>query len=576
MRRRPQRLLAVDVLEHRHLLATAAPLGFTTTPVSASEVGLSWEFAADDTSGVVIERRTGPAGGFVTLAVLTAGETIFTDTGCWAGTSYEYRAKARGPLGDSTYTAAQSATTPGVGADAYAVMIGLNAVPRSPTSTLVSFVDANGGGASHLLERSDDGVSWTVVASLGTATTWQDSGLEPGKTFWYRGRDVGWSRPTSDYSAAVQVVMPNRPAAAPSEPVAVSATAVSATAIRLSWIAGDPSSTHYAIERATDYSPWHPPVWARIATTPVAATSFTDTGLQPETPYVYRVIAVRDGLESDPGQPASDVMHALFGAAVGAVTASAGRGVAQTYDIGPGRPLARLADLDWNALGPGDVVNIHATPGGYHELVQISCRGTAAAWITINGVPDPVTGALPIIDASDARLAPQFRNHYAPVHGSGAVVVGARPGFTHGYKPGYIEIRNLDIRNCHAAHRFTDVDGAAKNYGRVGAGIYLERCDHVTVSGCTIHDNGEGIFGAGQSGFDRVMTDITIDSNRIRGNGNVGSDREHNTYLEAVDVVYQFNRYGPLRSGALGAGLKDRSVGTVIRGNWIEGGAHQL
>ena len=44
----------------------------------------------------------------------------------------------------------------------------------------------------------------------------------------------------------------------------------------------------------------------------------------------------------------------------------------------------------------------------------------------------------------------------------------------------------------------------------------------------------------------------------------------------AVGTLYQFNRYGPLRPGALGAGLKDRSVGTVIRGNWIEGGLHQL
>jgi hypothetical protein len=72
------------------------------------------------------------------------------------------------------------------------------------------------------------------------------------------------------------------------------------------------------------------------------------------------------------------------------------------------------------------------------------------------------------------------------------------------------------------------------------------------------------------------MTDVTLDSNYIYGNGNVNSYTEHNTYLEGVDTVYQFNHYGPTRSGSAGAGLKDRSVGVIIRYNDIEGGQHQL
>lgn len=330
------------------------------------------------------------------------------------------------------------------------------------------------------------------------------------------------------------------------------------------------------VERSVDYDPWHDIVWTTVFVTAPGATSFVDTGLSPETPYVYRVSSLRDGATSAPGVPSSDTMRSLFGCGVAVVTASAGRGAPRVWDIGPGRPLARLADLDWTSLGPGDTVNIHAKPGGYHELVQIASRGTRDAPITINGVRDPVTGALPLIDARDAVLAPQFRNHYAPLHGSGAIVVGTRPGFAHGYKPGYLAIRNLDIAGCHTSATFRDVDGTTRRYGRVGAGIYLERCDHVTISGCTIRDNGEGIFGAGQSTFDRLMTDIVVESNSIRGNGNVGSDREHNTYIEAIDTTYRFNDYGDLRAGALGAGLKDRSVGTVIECNRIVGGAHQV
>jgi hypothetical protein len=41
-------------------------------------------------------------------------------------------------------------------------------------------------------------------------------------------------------------------------------------------------------------------------------------------------------------------------------------------------------------------------------------------------------------------------------------------------------------------------------------------------------------------------------------------------------MVYQFNHFGPLRANCPGNNLKDRSAGTVIRYNWIEGGNRQL
>ena len=40
--------------------------------------------------------------------------------------------------------------------------------------------------------------------------------------------------------------------------------------------------------------------------------------------------------------------------------------------------------------------------------------------------------------------------------------------------------------------------------------------------------------------------------------------------------MYQDNRFGPLRAGAGGNNLKDRSAGLVVRYNWIEGGNRQL
>src|SRR4051812_28478450 len=80
---------------------------------------------------------------------------------------------------------------------------------------------------------------------------------------------------------------------------------------------------------------------------------------------------------------------------------------ATTYNVGPAAgQLPNLASVPWGGLQPGDVVNIHSKPGGYHEIIQISESGTAQAPIVIQGVPDPVTGALPIIDGAGAITAP--------------------------------------------------------------------------------------------------------------------------------------------------------------------------
>jgi hypothetical protein len=73
----------------------------------------------------------------------------------------------------------------------------------------------------------------------------------------------------------------------------------------------------------------------------------------------------------------------------------------------------------------------------------------------------------------------------------------------------------------------------------------------------------------------RAPTDLReeplVEGNYLHGNGVVGQYLEHDAYTEALGIVYQYNHFGPLRAGALGAALKDRSAGTVVRYNWIDG-----
>src|SRR5206468_9474175 len=104
--------------------------------------------------------------------------------------------------------------------------------------------------------------------------------------------------------------------------------------------------------------------------------------------------------------------------------------------------------------------------------------------------------------------------------------------------------------------------------------IYVEKCEHCTIRNNVLHDAGNGLFVA--STDTAVSRDIVIEGNQIYDGGNVGSIYEHNVYSAAIGIRFEANFLGKLLPGAGGNNLKDRSAGTVIRYNFIEGGNRQL
>lgn len=255
------------------------------------------------------------------------------------------------------------------------------------------------------------------------------------------------------------------------------------------------------------------------------------------------------------------------GCIVGLVLLLASLAHATTYEVGPGKPLANVGDVPWEALNAGDTVLIYARPTPYREKWVISRAGTANAPITVRGVQD-AGGNLPVISGDNAttRLQLDYTNE-----SRGVIKIGtASPDVL----PQYIVIENLDVRSARPGYTFTDDTGTAGvAYGANAAAIYVERAQHLTIRGCTLHDAGNGLF---VGIFNGDTQDVLVDGNYIYDNGNVGSAFEHNNYTAAVGIVFQRNRFGPLRPGCDGNNLKDRSIGTVIRYNWIESGNRQL
>lgn len=264
------------------------------------------------------------------------------------------------------------------------------------------------------------------------------------------------------------------------------------------------------------------------------------------------------------------------------LVAASGSSRAASYDVGPvAGYLAKLSDVPWGTLKPGDIVNIHYKAGGYHEIIHISQAGTQANPIIIRGVPDPVTGALPVIDGKDAIMDPHVDFRSPVFENFGVFIVSARKkGYVYGQTfPSWINIETLNIKNAlykaDSSITFTDVHGKTRIFDSFACGIYIEFARHIAIRGCEISFNGNGIFANSKNQAAQSSQDLLIEKNYIHDNGQPSIPglsngfHEHNCYIEADGVVYQYNRFGPLRAHCHGTMIKDRSAGTIIRYNEV-------
>lgn len=253
------------------------------------------------------------------------------------------------------------------------------------------------------------------------------------------------------------------------------------------------------------------------------------------------------------------------------------RGSGTDYAVGPGKPYTSLGAVPFENLKAGDTVRVYHRSEPYREKLMISGQGTAEAPIRICGVPG-ANGALPVIDGENATTRKELDFPFDGHQVRGLVIIGHNHDRPYELTPSYITLEGLEVRNATPPNTFTDKAGKRQSYSAIVAGIFIERAKHLTIRGCIVTGNGNGIFG-GTGGGVELSEDLLLEGNYIHGNGSLDRSYEHNVYIEASNVVYQFNRFGPPRMGRdgnQGANIKERSAGVVIRNNYIEDGAHIL
>jgi fibronectin type 3 domain-containing protein len=168
---------------------------------------------------------------------------------------------------------------------------GLGAVPGTGEGEIDVSWDANGEpDLDHYRLERDDSPSFSSPSSFTTTNTYyDDSGLVPGDTYYYRVFAVDAGSNESDPSSTDSAVATDLPPAPPTGLVAVTGT--NEGEIEISWNpSSDPDFDRYLLERSTapDFEPGSEPFEG-------SAASYTDTGLVPGETYYYRVYAIDAG-----------------------------------------------------------------------------------------------------------------------------------------------------------------------------------------------------------------------------------------------------------------------------------------
>lgn len=167
----------------------------------------------------------------------------------------------------------------------------LVALAVSSSQINLMWTDNSDNEDSFRVEQSPDGVgSWVEVVSLAPDTTsYNVTGLSGNTTYYFRIRAVNDGGSTYS-NIANDTTLSDLPAA----PTLLTATTFDDDRIDLAWTDNSDNETGFEIERSLTGVGG----WSLIHTTAADVESYSDTGLDPETEYFYRVRAVNGAGES--------------------------------------------------------------------------------------------------------------------------------------------------------------------------------------------------------------------------------------------------------------------------------------
>jgi fibronectin type 3 domain-containing protein len=259
-----------------------------------ASVALTWNAPSNNGGSAVTGYKVyrGTSSGNETLLTSLGVVTGWTDSSVTNGTTYYYKVSAVNSVGESAASNELSAT-PSQPATAPSAPSLNAATPGNGSVALAWSAPSDNGGSAitgYRVYRGTSSGGETLLTTLGGVTSWTDTGLTSGTTYYYKVtalNSVGESARSNELSA--------KPVTVPGAPALNSATAGSAT-VALAWSApsnnGGSAISGYRVYRGTSSGS------ESLLTTLGNVTSWTDTGLTNGTAYYYTVTAVNAAGES--------------------------------------------------------------------------------------------------------------------------------------------------------------------------------------------------------------------------------------------------------------------------------------
>ena len=299
----------------------------------------------------------------------------------------------------------------------------LTVTPGNTTATLHWTASTSGSPTSYNIYRGtiSDGEANTPIATVsGTTTTFTDTGLTNGKTYFYNvaaSNSVGVSPDSNEVS-----VTPAATSTVPPAPAGLTATAGNGSA-GLTWTASA-GATSYSIYRGTA-----PGAEGATAIGTATSNSFTDTGLTNGTTYYYKVTASNSAGTS----ASSNEAHATPTAGSGTLLSQGHPATASSLE-GAGYPASNAVDGNlstrWSSafsdpqwlevdLGATHTINkvVLYWESAYATAFQIQTSPDGTNWTTIYSTTTGTGGTQTLNISGTGRYVRMYGTHRATGYG---------------------------------------------------------------------------------------------------------------------------------------------------------------
>ena len=404
--------------------APAAPSNLSVLAYSSTQINLAWADNASNESSYIVARATTSGGPYTDVATLAANSTSYNDTGLSANTTYYYVVRASNAGGSSANSAQASTTTFETDLlidNKSAIVIGSWSSGTASTDKYAADYRFKSGGTGAAYLQFTPYVATTAVYEVyewhsqgsnratnaphiitfngGAQTNVINQQVNGGKwnllgSFSFAAGNAGNIKITDNFAGtnsvmadAIKLVAIPLPAA----PSALAATAISGSQINLTWTDNATNETSIIVARSTTVGG----PYTDVATLAANTTSYSNTGLTPNTTYYYVVRAV----------------------GVAGTSANSAEANARTFSA-PAAPSALTA----TAANPSKI-DLAWTDNSTNETAFVIGRST------VSGGPytDIVTLAANVTTYSDATVSPNTTYYYV-VRATNAIGSSANSG----------------------------------------------------------------------------------------------------------------------------------------------------